>query len=199
VNVTPITLAVPHSAGNSSVALGAPRIRPGQFHDEADAGWIVIRGLLRGHNDTPCGRSTPDGLSAARGLPTLRAYLVFLVTIDKLCYFLTLSAWSWNLPQNVETTISNHQGHWNDKNKMREVDAKFKEIMVRHLQTFTMLLLASQTMSQIFGPVLKFFFRAILWGAIPFPLGRTGGRCPTGCRDGGKEEGLKANADYFSI
>jgi hypothetical protein len=31
----------------------------GEFHDQADAEWIVIRGLLRGHNDTPCGRPTP--------------------------------------------------------------------------------------------------------------------------------------------
>jgi hypothetical protein len=32
--------------------------RKGEFHDEADAEWIVIRGLLRGHNDTPFGRPT---------------------------------------------------------------------------------------------------------------------------------------------
>jgi hypothetical protein len=29
---------------------------PGEFHDQADAKRIVIRGLLRGHDDTPCGR-----------------------------------------------------------------------------------------------------------------------------------------------
>jgi hypothetical protein len=32
---------------------------PGQFHHQADAVWIGIRGLLWGHNDTPCGRPTP--------------------------------------------------------------------------------------------------------------------------------------------
>jgi hypothetical protein len=30
----------------------------GEFHDQADAEWIVIMGPLRGHNDTPCGRPT---------------------------------------------------------------------------------------------------------------------------------------------
>jgi hypothetical protein len=43
----------------------------GDFHDRADAKWIVIRGPLRGHNDMPCGRPTP-------GLAALRAYLVLL-------------------------------------------------------------------------------------------------------------------------
>jgi hypothetical protein len=31
----------------------------GEFHDQADDEWIVIRGPLRGHNDTPFGRPTP--------------------------------------------------------------------------------------------------------------------------------------------
>jgi hypothetical protein len=31
----------------------------GKFHDQGDAEWIVIRGQLRGHNDTPCGRPNP--------------------------------------------------------------------------------------------------------------------------------------------
>jgi hypothetical protein len=30
-----------------------------EFHDQGDAKWIVIRGQLRGHNDTPFGRPTP--------------------------------------------------------------------------------------------------------------------------------------------
>jgi hypothetical protein len=30
----------------------------GKFHDQGDAKWIVIRGQLRGHNDTPFGRPT---------------------------------------------------------------------------------------------------------------------------------------------
>jgi hypothetical protein len=30
-----------------------------KFHDQGDAKWIVIRGHLRGHNDTPCGRPAP--------------------------------------------------------------------------------------------------------------------------------------------
>jgi hypothetical protein len=32
----------------------------GQFHDQGDAKWIVIRGQLKGHNDAPFGRPTPD-------------------------------------------------------------------------------------------------------------------------------------------
>jgi hypothetical protein len=32
----------------------------GKFRDQGDAKWIVIRRLLRGHNDTPLGRPTPD-------------------------------------------------------------------------------------------------------------------------------------------
>jgi hypothetical protein len=31
----------------------------GRFHDQLDAEWIVIRGPLRVHNDTLCGRLTP--------------------------------------------------------------------------------------------------------------------------------------------
>ena len=30
-----------------------------EFHDQGDAKWIVIRGQLRGHNDTSFGRPTP--------------------------------------------------------------------------------------------------------------------------------------------
>jgi hypothetical protein len=52
-------------------------ITTGEFHDQADAKWIVIRGLLKGHNDTPC------GLSVTRGLATLIAYLVFSETINQ--------------------------------------------------------------------------------------------------------------------
>jgi hypothetical protein len=31
----------------------------GEFHDQGDARWIVIRMPLRGHNGTPFGRTTP--------------------------------------------------------------------------------------------------------------------------------------------
>jgi hypothetical protein len=30
----------------------------GEFHDQGDAKWIVIRGQLRDPNDTPCGQPT---------------------------------------------------------------------------------------------------------------------------------------------
>jgi hypothetical protein len=32
----------------------------GEFHDQGDAKWIVIRGQLRGHNNTPFGWPTPS-------------------------------------------------------------------------------------------------------------------------------------------
>jgi hypothetical protein len=33
-----------------------------EFHDQGGAKWIVIRGQLRGHNDTPFGQPTPGQL-----------------------------------------------------------------------------------------------------------------------------------------
>jgi hypothetical protein len=57
----------------------------GGCRDLADAEWIVIRGPFRGHNDMPFGQPAPGrpiGLSVARGLTTLRVYLVFLGSID---------------------------------------------------------------------------------------------------------------------
>jgi hypothetical protein len=38
--------------------LGKGSFGKGEFHDQADAKWIVIKGLLRGHEDTPCWRPT---------------------------------------------------------------------------------------------------------------------------------------------
>jgi hypothetical protein len=46
----------------------------------------------------PSGGQPPAGLSAAQGLATLRAYLVFLIIINKWCYFLTWSAKPWHSP-----------------------------------------------------------------------------------------------------
>jgi hypothetical protein len=57
--------------------LPSPLLPFGEFPDQADAEWIVIRGSLVGHKDTPCGRLTPASLSAAWGLATLRAYFFF--------------------------------------------------------------------------------------------------------------------------
>jgi hypothetical protein len=39
----------------------------GEFHDQGDAKWIVIRGQLRGPNDTPFGRPTPGRLIGVFG------------------------------------------------------------------------------------------------------------------------------------
>jgi hypothetical protein len=49
------------------------RAADGGGHDEADAEWIGIRGLLRGLNEMPFERPTPDW-PIARGLATLRAF-----------------------------------------------------------------------------------------------------------------------------
>jgi hypothetical protein len=38
---------------------GLKGIAVGDFQDQADAEWIVIRTQLRGHNNTPFGRPTP--------------------------------------------------------------------------------------------------------------------------------------------
>ena len=54
----------------------------GEFHDQGDAEWIVIRRQLRDHNDKP---------SAANPQPALRAELVFSVTIDEQHYLLKVS------------------------------------------------------------------------------------------------------------
>jgi hypothetical protein len=37
----------------------------GKFHDQWDAKWIVIRGQLRGHNDTPFGHPTPGSCESS--------------------------------------------------------------------------------------------------------------------------------------
>jgi hypothetical protein len=55
----------------------------GNILDQGGAKWIVNRGLLRGHNDTPCRRPTPDRPAAARGLAALREYLLFSVIISQ--------------------------------------------------------------------------------------------------------------------
>jgi hypothetical protein len=40
--------------------MGNPRgVEWGEFHDQGDVEFIVIRGQLRGYNDTPLGQSTP--------------------------------------------------------------------------------------------------------------------------------------------
>jgi hypothetical protein len=45
----------------------------GEFRDQGDANWIVIRRPLWGHNDTLCGRPAPGRPMAARGLAARRA------------------------------------------------------------------------------------------------------------------------------
>jgi hypothetical protein len=45
----------------------------GEFHDQGDAKWIVIRRLLWGITIHPAGGQSPAGLSAAQGLAARRA------------------------------------------------------------------------------------------------------------------------------
>jgi hypothetical protein len=41
---------------NSCVKFAKPHLLVGEFHDQGDTKWIVIRGQLRGHNDASFGR-----------------------------------------------------------------------------------------------------------------------------------------------
>jgi hypothetical protein len=68
-----------------------------------DARWIVIRGQLRGHNDTPFGRPTPAGLSAARevgrplgvfgGLGYYRLLIFFCIIVPLIMEFTSDKSW----------------------------------------------------------------------------------------------------------
>jgi hypothetical protein len=40
----------PSAPGSKTIPEGAPNCLEGEFHDQGDAKWIVIRGPLRGHN-----------------------------------------------------------------------------------------------------------------------------------------------------
>jgi hypothetical protein len=51
-----------------------------EFHDQADAKWIVIRRPFRLVTMHPTGKQPPAGLLAARGLAAHKKYLAFLVT-----------------------------------------------------------------------------------------------------------------------
>jgi hypothetical protein len=54
----------------------------GEFHDQGDAKWIVISRQLRVITIRPLGTQPVAGISAARGLATLQAYLVVSITIN---------------------------------------------------------------------------------------------------------------------
>jgi hypothetical protein len=86
------TRSVTTASTSTSFALQEKLTFLGGYHDLLEAKWLVIRGPLRGHNDTPCRRPTPGrpgGL--ALGLAVLRAYLVFSFTINYRL-FLNMSA-----------------------------------------------------------------------------------------------------------
>jgi hypothetical protein len=54
----------------------------GEFHDQEDAEWIVIRRLLWGHNDTLFGWPTPGRPIGHPGIGHPKGIFVFLVSIN---------------------------------------------------------------------------------------------------------------------
>jgi hypothetical protein len=81
----------------------------------------MIRRPLWGHNETPFGRPTPGrpiGLSAARGLATLRACFVFLVIILVLL-FLNMVCRTVALPEvnpeDIFVTFADVKGAFHDQ------------------------------------------------------------------------------------
>jgi hypothetical protein len=54
----------------------------GDFHDQGDAKWIVIRRSLWGHNDTPFGRPTPGRPDGRPGVGRPSGVMGGLVTIN---------------------------------------------------------------------------------------------------------------------
>jgi hypothetical protein len=53
-----------------------------EFHNQGDAKWIVIRGQLRGHNDTPFGRPAPGWPIGRLGSGRPQGVISVLVTIN---------------------------------------------------------------------------------------------------------------------
>jgi hypothetical protein len=51
-------------------------------HNSVDATWIVVRGLLSGHNDTAFGWATPGRPIGRPGVAHPQAYLMFSVIIS---------------------------------------------------------------------------------------------------------------------
>jgi hypothetical protein len=64
----------------------------GGCHDQADTEWIVIRGPLRGHTDTPFRRPTPGRPIGRPGLATLGVigvfsyYLLVMLFLNMVCH-----------------------------------------------------------------------------------------------------------------
>ena len=66
----------------SQILTDQSELPAGVFHDQGDTKWIVIKGQLRGYNDTVFGRPPPGRPIGRPGLAALRAYLMFLVTVN---------------------------------------------------------------------------------------------------------------------
>jgi hypothetical protein len=54
----------------------------GEFHDQGDAKWTIIKGQLRGDNDTPFKRPTPGQPIGCPGVGHPQGVFHDLVTID---------------------------------------------------------------------------------------------------------------------
>jgi hypothetical protein len=58
------------------------RVNRGEFYDQGDAKWIVIRGPSRGYTDTPFGRPTPGRPIGRPGVGRPKGVFGYLVTIN---------------------------------------------------------------------------------------------------------------------
>jgi hypothetical protein len=62
-------------------------ILEGKFHDQWDTKWTVIRGQLRGHNDTPFGQPTPGqpigrpGVGCPSGIFGVFSYYLLVILV----------------------------------------------------------------------------------------------------------------------
>jgi hypothetical protein len=72
--------------------------RYGEFHDQGDAKWIVIRGQLRGHNDMPFGRPTPGWPIGRPGVGRLKGVLCGFSYYSLVIFFFNVVPLTWNSP-----------------------------------------------------------------------------------------------------
>jgi hypothetical protein len=74
----------------------------GEFHDQGDAKWIVIRRLLWGHNDTPCGQPAPGRLIGRPGSGRLQGVICVF------SYYLLVIVFFKIVPLIMEFTWDDH-------------------------------------------------------------------------------------------
>ena len=84
----------------------------GEFHDQGDAKWIVIRGPLRGHNDTPFGRPTPGrpigrpGVGHPQGVfGVFSYYKLVMLFLNMVCLTVALVKSHWIRGQSLKELL----------------------------------------------------------------------------------------------